>query len=298
MLELASIGAPGHPASPFVLQALELDPVQVGDVLTVRTARCAFGAPAPRRLPRPVHKIDQLLHPASIGVIGVSATSMNFGRIILRNLMGSGYPKERLTIIRAGETEIDGVQCAASLAALPNKLDLLIVAVTADAVYGLVDEIIAAGTVESVMLIPGSLGETMKSREPAAAMADRINAAHGREGGGPVFLGASCLGVVSHPGSYDSWFIPLERLPKPQKKLERNSVMLSQSGAFMITRLSRNPWLDPRYMLALGNQPTSPTATCSRTSPSGRRSRPSASTSKASRIWTDRTSPTPCAQRS
>jgi acyl-CoA synthetase (NDP forming) len=30
--------------------------------------------------------------------------------------------------------------------------------------------------------------------------------------------------------------------------------MLSQSGAFMITRISQNPWLDPRYMLALGNQ--------------------------------------------
>jgi acyl-CoA synthetase (NDP forming) len=69
-----------------------------------------------------------------------------------------------------------------------------------------------------------------------------------------VFLGGNCLGVVSHPGGYDSWFIPLERLPKPQKKAERSAVMLSQSGAFMITRLSHNPWLDPRYMLAVGNQ--------------------------------------------
>ncbi len=60
--------------------------------------------------------------------------------------------------------------------------------------------------------------------------------------------------MVSHPGSYDSWFIPLERLPKPQKKPERTAAMLSQSGAFMITRLSQNPWLDPRYMLAVGNQ--------------------------------------------
>jgi acyl-CoA synthetase (NDP forming) len=85
-------------------------------------------------------------------------------------------------------------------------------------------------------------------------MAARINAAHAREGGGPIFLGANCLGVVSHPGSYDSWFIPLERLPKPKKKPERTAVMLSQSGAFMITRLSQNPWLDPRYMLAMGNQ--------------------------------------------
>jgi len=85
-------------------------------------------------------------------------------------------------------------------------------------------------------------------------MAARINAAHGRPGGGPVFLGANCLGVVSHPGSYDSWFIPLERLPKPQKRAPRSAVMLSQSGAFMITRLSHNPWLDPRYMVAMGNQ--------------------------------------------
>jgi acyl-CoA synthetase (NDP forming) len=179
---------------------------------------------------------------------------MNFGRIILKNLMGSGFSKERMTIIRPGETEIDGVKCVESLKALDHKLDLLIVAVAASAVYALVDEIIDTDAVESVMLIPGSLGETQASREPAAVLAARINAAHGKSGGGPIFLGANCLGVVSHPGSYDSWFIPLERLPKPQKKPERNSVMLSQSGAFMITRLSQNPWLDPRYMLALGNQ--------------------------------------------
>jgi acyl-CoA synthetase (NDP forming) len=254
LLALASCLSAGAPEAPFLLRSLELDPVHIGADLVVRSARCEFGAPPAGRLSRPIHKIDKLIHPASIGIIGVSATSMNFGRIILRNLMGSGYSKERMTIIRPGEKEIDGVKCAESLKTLEGKLDLLIVAVAADAVYGLVDEIIESDAVESVMLIPGSLGETKKSKEPAAALAVRINAAHGKEGGGPIFLGANCLGVVSHPGSYDSWFIPLERLPKPQKKPERNSVMLSQSGAFMITRLSQNPWLDPRYMLALGNQ--------------------------------------------
>ena len=254
MLALASCHSAGDPATPFVPRALELDPVHIGAELVVRTARCEFGAPVAGRLSRPIHKIDKLIHPASIGIIGVSARSMNFGRIILRNLMGSGYGKERMTIIRPGEKEIDGVKCVESLKTLDGKLDLLIVAIAADAVYALVDEIIETDAAESVMLIPGGLGETKKSREPAAALAVRINAAHGKEGGGPIFLGANCLGVVSHPGSYDSWFIPLERLPKPQKKAERNSVMLSQSGAFMITRLSQNPWLDPRYMLALGNQ--------------------------------------------
>jgi acyl-CoA synthetase (NDP forming) len=235
-------------------QNLELNLAGAAGAISIATARCEFAPPPPQRLPRPTHKIAKLIHPKSIGIIGVSSTSMNFGRIILKNLMGSGYPKDQLCIIRPGETEIDGVRCVEGLKALDGKLDLLIVAVAASAVYDLVDEIIETDAVESVMLIPGSLGETRASREPAAALAARINAAHGKPDGGPIFLGANCLGVVSHPGNYDSWFIPLERLPKPPKKAERNSVMLSQSGAFMITRISQNPWLDPRYMLALGNQ--------------------------------------------
>jgi acetate---CoA ligase (ADP-forming) len=254
VLALASNFSQSNPQASFVLRRLELNPVHVGEQLRVQAAYCEFDLPSTGRLPRPLHKIDKLIHPASIGIVGVSAASMNFGRIILHNLIGSGYGKDRLTVIRPGETEIDGVKCVASLKALAHKLDLLIVAVAASAVYALVDEIIETDSVESVMLIPGSLGETQASQEPAAALADRINAAHSMPGGGPIFLGANCLGVVSHPGAYDSWFIPLERLPKPQKKPERNSVMLSQSGAFMITRLSQNPWLDPRYMLALGNQ--------------------------------------------
>jgi acyl-CoA synthetase (NDP forming) len=254
LLVLAHQFSLGNPDAAVALRRLSLNPVQVGSQLSVYAAHCTFDLPTAGRLPRPIHKIDKLIHPTSIGIIGVSPSAMNFGRIILKNLMGSGYDKERLTIIRPGETEIDGVRCVENLQALDHKLDLLIVAVAASAVYALVDEILETDCVESVMLIPGSLGETQASREPAAAMADRINAAHGKPGGGPIFLGANCLGVVSHPGSYDSWFIPLERLPKAAKKPQRNSVMLSQSGAFMITRLSQNPWLDPRYMLALGNQ--------------------------------------------
>jgi acyl-CoA synthetase (NDP forming) len=251
---LAGAEAAGATGSGFALLRVELDCICNGGELTIAAARCEIGAPIAQPLPRPIDKIDKLLHPTRLGIVGVSATGMNFARIILRNLVGSGYPKERIVILKPGEGEIDGVRCVEGLRTLEGRLDLLIVAVNAEAVYGLVDEIIETDAVDAVMLIPGGLGETKRSREPAAAMAARINAAHGKAGGGPVFLGANCLGVVSHPGGYDSWFIPLERLPKPQKKAQRSAVMLSQSGAFMITRLSHNPWLDPRYMLAIGNQ--------------------------------------------
>ncbi|MBS0305179.1 MAG: CoA-binding protein [Proteobacteria bacterium] len=255
LLALGRAFAPGRAEARAVLQALELNPLRcTAGALVAGAAACRVAAPQATRLARPLAKIDKLIHPRRIGLIGVSGSGMNFGRIILRNLMGGGYPKEQLLVLKPGETEIDGVRCVEGLKALDSKLDLLIVAVAASAVYALVDEIIESDAVDAVMLIPGSMGETQASREPAAALAARINAAHARPGGGPIFLGANCLGVVSHPGAYDSWFIPLERLPKPQKKKVRDAVMLSQSGAFMITRLSQNPWLDPAYMLALGNQ--------------------------------------------
>jgi len=77
----------------------------------------------------------------------------------------------------------------------------LIVAVAADAVYALVDEIIDSDAVESIMLIPGGLGETCQSKE-AGCRAGRTSssAAHAQAGWRADFPRANCLGVVSHSG--------------------------------------------------------------------------------------------------
>lgn len=208
-------------------------------------------APADPASRRAIHA---LLHPQRIGLIGVSAKGLNFGRIILRNLVARGYPPEQLVVVRPATQSIDGVTCVPDLASLEAPLDLFIVALNAEAVFPLVDELLERQCARAVMLVPGGLGETAASREPAARMQARIVAARQDNPDAPRFLGGNCLGVVSHPGGYDSWFIPEERLPKPAKRTPRDSALISQSGAFMITRLSQNPWLDPAYMVALGNQ--------------------------------------------
>ncbi|TVO70967.1 CoA-binding protein [Sedimenticola selenatireducens] len=255
LIMLARYYAPNNSSAPFILDELTLNPCCFDNGhLLIESASCQFSEPKAIPAPRPVEKIAKMLHPKSIGIIGVSGSKMNFGRIILKNILASGYPAEQLTIIRPNEEEIDGVKCVESLSALEQKLDLFVVAIAADAVFDLVDEVIATQAAEAVMLIPGGLGETAASREQTAAMMKRINDAHRSDAGGPVFLGGNCLGIVSHPGEYDTWFIPKNRLPQGQKKQQRNSALISQSGAFMITRISNNPWLDPAYMTALGNQ--------------------------------------------
>ena len=253
-IRLANGCSAGNPETDFVIEELEVNPFTCAKgSLVALDGLCRFGRPQSVRPPRPQGKIDKLLHPASIGIIGASATRMNFGRITLKNIIASGYDKSRLLVINPDGQEVDGVRCALSLGALETKLDLLILAVTADVAFGIIDEVIKTDAVESVLLIPGGMGETEASREPARRMLETIDNAR-RAGVGPVFVGANCLGIISHPGNYDSWFIPEERLPRAQKKAQRSSALISQSGAFLVTRLSKNGWLDPAYMVALGNQ--------------------------------------------
>ena len=72
-----------NPDAPFVLEELEINPFAFCDYLMVPLdGMCRFDKPGALPTSRPVAKIEQLLHPKTIGIIGVSATKKNFGRII------------------------------------------------------------------------------------------------------------------------------------------------------------------------------------------------------------------------
>jgi len=252
---LANSYSPANPDAPFVIEELEINPFAFADGLMVPLdGMCRFSPPGPRAPGRPVAGIGRLLHPERIGIIGVSATRRNFGRIILENVLAQGFPPERVTLLRDGGPDSSGVACVADLASLPHKLDLLVVAVNAAHVPDVVEEVIARDAAAAVMLIPGGMGETEDSRERAASVVARIGEAHAAGEGGPVFLGANCMGVVSRPGRYDTWFIPDEKLPRDRSEPYRRAAFVSQSGAFMLHRTSQCPQLAPAYMISMGNQ--------------------------------------------
>ncbi len=254
-IAMANFYSPTNADAPFVIEELEVNPFAFTDYLMVPLdGMCRFSLPQARSMGRPVAKIHNLLHPRSIGIVGVSATRRNFGRIILDNVLAQGFARENVTVLREGGPDHSGVRCVPDLASLPHALDLLVVAVNAAQVPDLVEDIIARNAAHAVMLIPGGLGETEDSRERAARVMARINEAHGQGDGGPVFLGANCMGVVSRPGRYDTWFIPEEKLPRERDKPYRRAALVSQSGAFMLHRSSQCPELAPAYMISMGNQ--------------------------------------------
>ena len=254
-IEMANFYSPENPTAPFVIEELEINPFAFSDYLMVPLdGMCRFSQPT--RLPsaRPYHKIENLLHPRTIGIIGVSVSRMNFGRIIVQNIIANGFKPGNVRIIRPGVDEFEGIRCVADLGSLDVKLDLLVVAVGSEQIPELVEQIISHDSAEAALLIAGGMGETADSAARGAEVGEIIGRAHQQEDGGPVFLGANCLGVVSHPGHFDTMFIPDAKLPKQRGERSRNAAFVSQSGAFMITRLSKRPELDPAYMVSVGNQ--------------------------------------------
>ena len=255
MIALANHYSPINPEAPFVIEELEINPFAFTDFLMVPLdGMCRFGPPRQAPTARPFAKIGKLLKPQTIGIVGVSTTRANFGRVILDNILAAGFPRDHIRLIKPGLERFAGIPCVPDLAALDCRLDLFVVAVSSAQVGEIVDEVLCRDCADSVMLIAGGMGETGDSVGRAAELMEKIRAAHGRDDGGPVFLGGNCLGVVSHPGGYDTLFIPEDKLPKSRGQRRRNTAFVSQSGAFMITRLSKLPEIDPAYMISVGNQ--------------------------------------------
>jgi acyl-CoA synthetase (NDP forming) len=254
-IAMANHYSPANPDAPFVIEELEINPFAFTDYLMVPLdGMCRFSRPTPLPPARPYGKIGNLLHPKTIGIVGVSTSRMNFGRIIVNNILANGFPAENLRIIRPGIDAFEGIKCVADAAALDVTLDLLVIAVGSEKVPDLVDKIIEHHAAETVILIPGGMGETRESRTRAEQVTAKISHAHTKGDGGPVFLGANCLGVISHPGKYDTLFIPDAKLPRRRGDHKRTAAFVSQSGAFMVNRLSKRPELDPAYMISVGNQ--------------------------------------------
>jgi acyl-CoA synthetase (NDP forming) len=255
LIQVANHYSPKNPDAPFVIDELEYNPFAFTDYLMVPLdGLVRFSPPKKPEAGRPIAKIKSLLKPKSIGLVGVSTSRVNFGRIILDNILANGFAKKDVVIIRPGLDEFQGIRCLPDLASLQEKLDLFVVAVGADQVPDMVEEVLARDAAESVILIPGGMGETADSRERAAQVVKSIGQAHETKDGGPVFLGANSLGVLSHPGRFDTMFIPEEKVPKQRGRHPRNAAFISQSGAFMMTRMSQRPELDPAYLISIGNQ--------------------------------------------
>ena len=209
-------------------------------------------AAAPARQARPIAKLSRLLEPRSVAIMGVSER-MNPGHIIVNNLLREGFARERILVVKGGTAEIEGCRCVPDIAAIPDRVDLFVLCVDAAQASSALVEIIEREKAESVVLIPGGLEEKTGSEAIVSRMHAALARSRGSAWGGPVINGGNCLGIRSVPGRYDTTFIPEYKLPVPKGEPSRLAV-ISQSGAFAVSKASKLSAVNPKYSVTLGNQ--------------------------------------------
>jgi len=202
---------------------------------------------------RPTFKVPAMLEPHSIAVVGVSGKRENFGRIILDNIRECGFPIQHLYVLKEGIGELDGIRCESRIEQFPEPIDLMVVAAS-KGLPELMGEIVDSGRVSTVILIPGGLGETQNSAPLQAELRKIIAASRIRADRGPIMLGGNCLGMRSRPGRFDTFFVPNEKLDPRRGEPTSRTALITQSGAFAITRVSNLESVNLTFAITIGNQ--------------------------------------------
>jgi acyl-CoA synthetase (NDP forming) len=252
---LAALAAHYSPfaANRFVIEEAEVNPFVVrGGVLLPLDGLCRFSRTHVNLKGRPFAEIARLLHPASIAVIGVSER-MNIGHIILNNILKQGFPPNKIYVVKPGMDRIEGCRCVPDVASLPQTVDLFVLTLAAEQCGDVMAELVARGKARSVIIIAGGMGEKQGGKNIEERIVRLL--ADGRAQGRttPVVNGGNCVGIYSKPGRYDTTFIPAAKLRFPKAERSRLAY-ISQSGAFMLSRISRLDRIEPFYAISFGNQ--------------------------------------------
>jgi acyl-CoA synthetase (NDP forming) len=236
---------------------LELNPVVLdGDGLPTAldgVGTLGAAAPAPAATPDPTW-YQALVSPRNLVIAGVSSRAGTVGRIILENAQKATLPEGSIRLIKPGTTEFLGLPClpsVAELAAAPT--DQLIVSLPAVQTLELVEQLCRQGGGATVVyVVAGGLGDGADTEGLGQRLVAGLEA-HRREGKWtPALVGPNGLGLYSPDQHLNTLFIPDEKLPLRPKP--GHVALVSQSGAFLITRLSRRPDLGLRAAIAIGNQ--------------------------------------------
>ena len=100
--------------------------------------------------------IGKIFNPGTIALIGAREKEGSLGAALLGNLLSS--PKRKIFAVNSGREKVRGLACYRSIAEVPERVDLAVVATPAATVPGIIDECGKAG-VEGVVIISSGFRE-------------------------------------------------------------------------------------------------------------------------------------------
>lgn len=197
--------------------------------------------------------LSPFFRPAAVAVIGASADTGHIRGRIMAQLVKCGYPG-RVFPVHPRESEIMGLAAYPSISAVPERVDLALIAIPAEAVAGVLEECAAAGVRAAYVFSSGFAEEGGDKR----ALQTRIREISRRTG--MIVAGPNAIGLMNVALPIVASFTPavdLSALPRLRaQKAERRIAIVSQSGglafAFFNRGLQRR--LPFSYVVNTGNE--------------------------------------------
>jgi acyl-CoA synthetase (NDP forming)/GNAT superfamily N-acetyltransferase len=131
-----------------------------------------------------------LLAPRSVAVIGAGRKPGGIGHEVLRSIVEHGFTGT-IRPVNAHATEVAGIPAYPTVAAIPELVDLAVVAVPATAVRRVVADCAAAG-VRAMVILTSGFGETDAAGRTEQSELVRIARRNGMR-----LVGPNCLGVLN-----------------------------------------------------------------------------------------------------
>ena len=160
------------------------------------------------------YRLDKLLAPRSVAVVGASPRRTSPGHAVLKNLHRYGFAGG-VYLVNPHYDAIEGVRAVKSYAELPEAPDLVVIAVPPPAVPSIIAAAGEKGTAAGIILTAG-LGHGPGS---LAELCEKI-----ARGAGLRLVGPNCLGVLAPGAKLNASFAA--SMPRPG-----DLALISQSGA-------------------------------------------------------------------
>jgi acyl-CoA synthetase (NDP forming)/GNAT superfamily N-acetyltransferase len=136
------------------------------------------------------HSLRALLAPRSVAVVGAGRKAHGIGHEVLANITAHAFTGQ-VFAVNPHATEVAGVGCFPAVSAIPEPVDLVIVAVPPPAVAGVLEDAGIAGA-RAVVVLTAGFGENGHEGEAVQQELVRIARRHSMR-----LVGPNCLGILN-----------------------------------------------------------------------------------------------------
>lgn len=152
--------------------------------------------------------LESLFNPSSIAVVGASERADSLGGMVLRNLLGGGYPGRMLVINQNSYESVHGVPCVSEISQMDFSPELAIVCTPPDTVPKVVRRLGRAGVRTAMVMTGGMSRAHSKTGQPLM-----YSVGEAARTTGIRVLGPNTIGVMVPGRSLNATYAHIGALP-------------------------------------------------------------------------------------